>query len=232
MTTHSDNNFNPSLNKVYVCNNSQNLFASTQPDIYRRKGKRAFDLTLVILASPFVLPILGILALLVALNGGRPFYSQKRIGRNGELYTMWKLRTMVADAEQELDRFLATNPVARAEWDRTQKLKHDPRITAFGHFLRRSSMDELPQLWNVLRGDMSIVGPRPMLPSQIGMYSGQAYYSLRPGITGNWQVSARNNSSFAERADYDTIYGKDVSLAVDCSILTATVLVVLKATGH
>ena len=223
-----------SLEHLALQLNKSRIYSTTGtfPDIYRRKGKRALDLALVLLTAPLVLPLVGLLALLIALSGGRPFYSQQRVGRNGQLYTMWKLRTMAHGAEQKLDKYLAANPSAQAEWDKTQKLKHDPRITALGHFLRRSSLDELPQLWNVLRDDMSLVGPRPMLPSQIAMYPGRTYYTLKPGITGNWQVTTRNNSSFAERADFDTAYGRDVSLALDCSLLMATVRVVLKATGN
>ena len=200
--------------------------------LYRNGGKRVFDVVLVVLSLPFVAVIVGLLALCVASQGGRPFYTQDRVGRNGRIYKIWKLRTMVPDADTQLERHLAADPAARAEWDSTQKLKRDPRITPIGLFLRKSSMDELPQLWNVLRGDMSLIGPRPMLPSQTVMYPGTAYYRLRPGISGSWQVSARNESHFAERASYDTAYYGKVTLGVDAGILAATVRVVARATGH
>jgi exopolysaccharide production protein ExoY len=118
------------------------------------------------------------------------------------------------------------------EWDVTQKLKHDPRVTRFGQVLRRSSLDELPQLWNVLIGDMSLIGPRPMMTSQVALYPGKAYYSLRPGITGHWQTAGRNSTSFEARADYDTAYERDLCLGNDLRILMRTVTVVLKATGY
>ena len=127
-----------------------------------------------------------------------------------------------------LDQTLA----ARAEWDASQKLRDDPRITRVGRILRRTSLDELPQLWNVLRGDMSLVGPRPMMPSQRSLYPGRAYFALRPGLTGLWQVSKRNEASFAERASFDDDYYRRLSFALDARVLVATVRVVLRATGH
>jgi lipopolysaccharide/colanic/teichoic acid biosynthesis glycosyltransferase len=199
---------------------------------YRRLGKRVFDTTLVLLSLPFTVIIVGGLAGCIAVSGGTPFYTQDRVGRNGTIYRIWKLRTMVVDADSRLDQHLAADPAARLEWDRTQKLRNDPRITRIGRFLRASSMDELPQLWNVLRGDMSLVGPRPMMPSQIPLYPGTAYYRLRPGISGSWQVSARNESTFAERTVFDTDYDGKVSLREDLRILRATIRVVLRRTGH
>ncbi|QCO58106.1 sugar transferase (plasmid) [Pseudorhodobacter turbinis] len=204
--------------------------ASKKP--YRNGGKRVLDIVIVLLTAPFVVPIIAILALLIARDGANPFYVQSRVGAQGKLYKMWKLRSMVVNAESKLEAYLASNADARAEWVRDQKLKSDPRITRFGKLLRRSSMDELPQLWNVLRGDMSLVGPRPMMPSQQAIYPGHDYYELRPGITGSWQVSERNESTFADRAAFDTAYNKDLSLAHDTRILAATVRVVLKATGY
>lgn len=200
--------------------------------LYRGIGKRLVDVTLVLMAAPAVLIIIGLLALLVALDGGRPFYFQKRVGRGGRIYTMWKLRSMVVDADNRLEAHLRQNPVARTEWDSTQKLKSDPRITAFGRFIRKSSLDELPQLWNVFKGDMSIVGPRPMMVSQQELYIGKDYYALRPGITGLWQVSARNESTFADRARFDAEYNRSLSLGTDMRLILATFRVVLRATGH
>jgi lipopolysaccharide/colanic/teichoic acid biosynthesis glycosyltransferase len=144
---------------------------------------------------------------------------------------MWKLRSMVANADQLLSVYLAENPDARIEWDHSQKLRYDPRITRVGRIIRKTSLDELPQLWNVLRGDMSLVGPRPMMVDQQELYPGTAYYALRPGITGFWQVSVRNESSFSERAHFDADYLGRMSFVTDLKVLARTVSVVLNGTG-
>lgn len=198
---------------------------------YRQGGKRLLDVVLCLLAAPFAVPLIALFAIIVALGGGQPFYSQARIGRGGRTYRMWKMRSMVKDADDILEAHLAADPAARAEWDRDQKLKCDPRVTPFGRLLRRSSMDELPQLWNVIRGEMSLVGPRPMMCAQKPLYPGRDYYNLRPGITGSWQVSERNTSSFAERAVFDTSYNQNLSLREDLRILRDTVAVVFRGTG-
>jgi len=199
--------------------------------IYRRFAKRALDIAIVAVVSLPVAMVVLLLALLVATDGRSPFYMQARVGRGGRLFRMVKLRTMVWQADRVLDGYLASNPAARAEWDRDQKLRHDPRVTRIGALLRRSSLDELPQLWNVLRGDMSIVGPRPMMDSQRAIYPGTEYYAMRPGITGFWQVSVRNESSFSERAAFDRRYFHELSLRTDLGVIWRTVGVVLRATG-
>lgn len=199
--------------------------------VYLDVVKPTLDVLLVLLAAPFVVPLVLILAFIVSLDGGKPFYSQDRVGKGGRTYRIWKLRTMDVDADEKLAAFLCANPAARAEWDHSQKLRDDPRITYLGRMLRRTSLDELPQLWNVLLGDMSLVGPRPMMVSQKSLYPGEAYYALRPGITGLWQVSARNESGFAARASYDFEYWRTVSLATDLRLLAATVRVVTRGTG-
>ena len=199
---------------------------------YRNVFKRVLDLSLITLALPFVVPLIAVLALLVWLNGGRPFYSQPRVGVNGKVYRIWKLRTMVPDADARLDSYLRENPILQHEWLTKQKLLKDPRITPLGRILRKTSLDELPQLFNVVRGEMSLVGPRPMMVSQEELYPGRAYYRLRPGITGPWQVSDRNETRFAERARYDDEYDRSLSLGRDLSILMATFRVVLRGTGH
>ena len=203
-----------------------------QHGLYRAAAKRGLDVGLILLALPVVLPLILSLALLVMLDGHRPFYTQPRIGRNGRIFRFWKLRSMVHNAEARLSEHLARDAGARAEWDHAQKLKCDPRITRIGLVLRKTSLDELPQLWNVLKGDMSLVGPRPMMPEQQAIYPGTAYYSLRPGITGSWQVTDRNESSFAARAEFDTSYEETLSLGNDLRILAATVAVVLRGTGY
>ena len=200
--------------------------------MYRGGGKRLLDLLAVLAFLPPVILVILLLAVVVALDGGRPFYSQLRVGRGGRIYRMWKLRSMVPDAEARLRAYLDADPAALAEWSATQKLKRDPRVTRFGRLLRKSSLDELPQLLNVLKGDMSLVGPRPMMPSQQVLYPGSAYYELRPGITGLWQVSERNGTTFADRARFDAEYDRTLSFRNDLRLLLATVRVVLRATGY
>lgn len=194
-------------------------------------GKRMIDIALVLLGAPIALPLIALLVVLVRLDGGPAFYLQPRVGKGGRIFNLWKLRSMVPDAEKALETYLQSNPAARAEWDAHQKLRHDPRLTAIGGFIRRYSLDELPQLWNVLIGDMSLVGPRPMLPNQRKLYPGTDYYDLRPGITGLWQISERNNCTFAERATYDSRYAQTMSAATDLLILVRTVAVVFRGTG-
>lgn len=203
-----------------------------QKSAYRLFVKRALDITLTSLAIPLVLPLVAMLALLVSLDGRNPFYSQPRVGKNGKTFRLWKLRTMVHNADSLLEDYLRNNPSAREEWNATQKLKKDPRITWAGRFLRKSSMDELPQLWNVLTGSMSLVGPRPMMLCQKAEYRGQSYYRLSPGITGLWQVSDRNESMFSKRAEYDDTYEQVMSFKTDVSVLARTVRVVMRGTGY
>jgi lipopolysaccharide/colanic/teichoic acid biosynthesis glycosyltransferase len=215
-----------------------NPFSGTQSSnrddngIYRRRLKRVFDLTMLLLAAPFVLIVVGLLAILVRRDGGPAFYAQDRIGRNGRPFRCWKLRSMVIDAEAQLADYFDRDPAARAEWETHQKLKNDPRITSLGRFMRKTSLDELPQLWNVLKGDMSLVGPRPILPEQRALYPGKAYYALRPGLTGFWQVGDRNHSSFADRAVHDTQYSSRLSFPTDLLVLLMTLRVVLRGTGY
>lgn len=205
---------------------------SAPAGLYRNVFKRALDILAVLMSAPVVVPIVAILALLVAREGGMPFYSQFRVGRNGRPFRMWKLRTMVVDADARMNAFLDANPDARAEWDRNQKLRDDPRITRFGQILRKSSLDELPQLWNVFIGDMSLVGPRPMMVNQQSLYPGKAYFLVRPGVTGLWQTTDRNQTSFEARADFDTVYEQQLSLSSDLRIILKTVGVVVKGTGY
>jgi lipopolysaccharide/colanic/teichoic acid biosynthesis glycosyltransferase len=198
---------------------------------YRAGGKRLIDLLLVCLAAPVVLVLLAPLALLVRRDGGPFLYRQQRLGRDGRVFQMLKIRTMVVDADARLAALCAADPALAAEWRVNQKLARDPRITRIGHVLRRTSIDELPQLWNVFRGDMALVGPRPMTVAQGPLYPGTAYYLLRPGVTGPWQVSDRHESSFAARAIYDTDYERELSLAGDLRLLARTVGVVFGCRG-
>lgn len=198
---------------------------------YRNHTKRLFDLGFVAIIALPVTMVVVVLAVLIALDGHSPFYRQKRVGKNGRIFSMWKLRSMVPDAERKLADYLSKNPEVRAEWEEKQKLIKDPRITPLGRLIRKTSLDELPQFWNVLTGDMSVVGPRPMMVDQVKLYPGIAYYAMRPGITGFWQVSERNLTSFAERAQHDSEYYRVLSFKTDLRVVIQTVGVVLTATG-
>lgn len=200
--------------------------------IYRKFGKRIFDILFTLAIAPFVVPFVAAAAFLVAMDGHNPFYSQLRVGKDGKIFRMWKLRTMVNKADKLLDAYLAENPVAKLEWESTQKLKKDPRVTLVGRLLRKTSMDELPQLMNVLNGTMSVIGPRPMMVSQQDAYLGKGYYRLRPGITGLWQVSDRNECEFVGRVRYDDIYDRICSLRTDMWVLMRTAVVVIRCTGY
>jgi exopolysaccharide production protein ExoY len=200
--------------------------------VYRHGAKRGLDILFVLLTLPISVPLILGMMCLVAFSGGNPIYRQKRLGRDGRVFHMFKIRTMVPGADALLDDYLSRTPEARREWDETQKLKHDPRITSLGLCLRKSSLDELPQLINVLIGDMSLVGPRPMMVDQKALYPGTAYFDLRPGITGPWQVSDRNHTTFAERAAYDSGYLASMSFVYDIALLMKTVKVVWRGTGY
>lgn len=206
--------------------------AAEERGLYRNGVKRLAETLLVLMTAPVTLPLILLMALLVALDGGNPFFVQKRLGRNGQVFRIWKLRSMVVDAESHLQAHLDQDPEARKQWNSTQKLKRDPRVTRIGRLLRKTSMDELPQLLNVLNGTMSLVGPRPMMVNQRRMYYGRAYYRLRPGITGLWQISARNELEFVARVRYDEQYHRDLSVWLDLMILARTVVVVLRGTGY
>mgnify|MGYP002399264544 CR=1 FL=1 len=199
---------------------------------YRKFFKRFLDMAIVLAAAIVVVPLIALLALIVMMDGENPFYTSDRVGKGGRSFRMIKLRTMVAGADKRLEGYLAANPEARREWDATQKLKYDPRVTMLGRFLRKSSLDELPQLWNVLMGHMSLVGPRPMMPEQRELYPGLAYYGLRPGISGLWQISDRNSCTFAKRAEFDNDYDRVLSLRTDLVILLKTFGAVAKGTGY
>lgn len=199
---------------------------------YGRFGKRALDLLLLACLAPMALPLVALFAVMASFDGASPFYGHLRVGRGGRLFTCWKIRTMVPDADARLEAHLAADPEARAEWDAAQKLRRDPRITRFGALLRSTSLDELPQLWNILLGEMTFVGPRPFTPDQTHLYRGRSYYSLRPGLTGMWQVGDRNDTTFAARAVDDARYARELCLPLDLRILVKTAFVVLRRTGR
>jgi exopolysaccharide production protein ExoY len=200
---------------------------------YRKFGKRVFDIFFVVVSLPVMLPLILILAVLVMLDKKAPFFGHRRVGMNGHKFYCWKLRSMAPNAEERLHLHLKSHPEARAEWDANFKLENDPRITRLGSFLRRSSLDELPQLWNILIGEMSIVGPRPVTATELDRYGAylSKYSMMRPGLTGLWQVSGRNNISYEERILMDVDYVNNCNLALDTSIIMRTVMVVVGYTG-
>ena len=196
--------------------------------------KRGFDIVMVLIGGLLCLPIIAAIALSIALSSPGPiFYGQTRIARGGRTFRAWKFRTMNTNAAEVLETYLADNPNLRREWEEDHKLKKDPRITTIGHFLRKTSLDELPQIWNVLVGEMSLVGPRPIVTDEIPKYeeSFELYAKVRPGITGLWQISGRNNTSYAERVQLDSYYVRNWSPWLDLYILVRTIKVVLLREG-
>jgi lipopolysaccharide/colanic/teichoic acid biosynthesis glycosyltransferase len=187
------------------------------------------------LAALFALmPIILLLALAVWLqDGGPPLYGHRRIGRHGRPFVCLKFRSMYVDAEARLQEILITDPQARQEWSANHKLKADPRITPLGDILRKSSLDELPQLFNVIRGDMNLVGPRPIVEAEIGKYGRyfKYYCAVMPGITGLWQVGGRSDVSYRRRVAMDVVYARTKSLSLDVALLIATIPAVLKRKG-
>jgi lipopolysaccharide/colanic/teichoic acid biosynthesis glycosyltransferase len=195
---------------------------------------RALDIVISLLALIFFAPVLISVGLMVkAQDGGSIFFGQTRIGYGGRDFTCYKFRSMLTDADVRLKNLLAVDAAARAEWIRDHKLKTDPRITGFGRFIRKTSLDEFPQLWNVLKGDMSLVGPRPIVQEEICKYGRTfvRYASVRPGITGLWQVSGRNNVSYNRRVAMDRLYCRRRNVAFYLYILAATVPSILAQRG-
>ncbi|CUS78047.1 sugar transferase [Candidatus Kryptobacter tengchongensis] len=196
--------------------------------------KRLLDLILVVSTIPIWLPIIGIIALLIWLKDKHaPFYIHKRIGKGGKLISVIKFRTMIHNAESVLKDYLSKDPLLKAEWEQNFKLKNDPRVTIIGRWLRKSSLDELPQLFNVLKGDMSLVGPRPIVKEEVPRYGDvfNLYIKVYPGITGLWQVSGRTDCNYSERVSMDAFYIKNWSILLDLLILIRTIIVVLKRKG-
>lgn len=199
-----------------------------------RLMKRTLDLAITLLLAPVVIPIIAVVAILVLLESPGPvFHKCERVGRGGRVFKVWKIRSMVLNGDRALREYLEKNPSEYQEWNSTQKLKRDPRITRVGRIIRKTSIDELPQLWNVLIGEMSIVGPRPIQEDQIGMYGPSfiLYKQVRPGITGLWQVSGRNHLPFSERVNLDRFVIQNWSVWLDIYVLALTARVVVTANG-
>jgi lipopolysaccharide/colanic/teichoic acid biosynthesis glycosyltransferase len=200
----------------------------------RLDAMRVLDMSIALVALVVVLPVLLLIAVLVkAQDGGPVLFAQTRIGRNGRRFRCYKIRTMVVDAQARLDAVLASDPAARREWERDHKLRNDPRITGLGRILRESSLDELPQLFNVLNGEMSIVGPRPIVEAEVARYGRffRHYCSVPPGITGLWQVSGRNDVEYRERVALDILYARSRCLKRNLTIMLMTVPAVLLRKG-
>nr|WP_316045110.1 sugar transferase [Bosea sp. BH3] len=199
-----------------------------------RHVKRWLDLALALVLAFALAPLMLLLAALVrGSDGGPALFRQDRIGRGGRLFRCWKFRTMACNAEQALADYIAGNPEAAREWRECQKLTHDPRVTALGAFLRKSSLDELPQLYNILVGEMSFVGPRPIVAAEVERYGDafQQCFSVPPGLTGLWQISGRSDCSYAHRVALDSRYASEWDLLLDAEIMLKTVPAVLLQKG-
>lgn len=202
--------------------------------VYAAGGKRIFDIFFALLLLPVLVPVIALLWCVVRRDGGPGFFGHTRVGQSGKAFKCWKLRSMVVDAEARLQAYLEANPEAAAEWARDHKLTDDPRINRLGHILRKTSLDELPQIWNVLKGEMSFVGPRPIVTKELTKYgsSVSAYLVQKPGITGLWQVSGRNDISYDERVALDVAYMFKRSFSTDLKIIAKTALAVVDRTGR
>jgi len=199
-----------------------------------RAIKYSFDFTLALIITIAIMPILIIIYLLLLIKTkANPIFTQKRIGKGGKEFSIYKFRTMRVDADKALQELLKRDPKAKAEWESEHKLKIDPRVTSIGAFLRKTSLDELPQLYNVLRGEMSLVGPRPIVQDEIKKYGEYFHYfsEVHPGITGLWQVSGRNDITYDERVQLDVWYVRNWSVDLDIVILLKTIDTVLRRKG-
>lgn len=196
-------------------------------------AKRVLDVVGAIVLAIVFSPLISAIVMLMPREGGSIIYKHRRIGRGGRAFECLKFRTMVPNADQVLRELLESDPAINAEWVRDHKLRSDPRVTRLGRFLRRTSLDELPQLWNVMRGEMSLVGPRPVVREELLRYGRnvRAYLSAKPGITGLWQVKGRNDTDYRRRVVLDTYYVRNQNLLLDLYILLKTTRVVLGGSG-
>jgi exopolysaccharide production protein ExoY len=221
---------------------SELLYTTAIPVARQRQNRQSLDETLTeamnallaIIALIFLAPVMLGVALAVFMQDGGPMvFAHRRIGRGGRYFYCLKFRSMAVDAERRLNDLLASDPAARAEWEKDHKLRDDPRVTKLGAFLRKSSLDELPQLFNVLKGEMSLVGPRPIVDAEIVKYGRrfESYCAVKPGITGLWQVSGRNDTTYRTRVALDCVYAKRRNVILDSAIIAATVPAVLLRKG-
>lgn len=203
-------------------------------DPWARRLKRTLDLSCAVAGGVLVSPLILLIVLLIKLDSeGNAFYGHKRLGADDEYFPCWKFRTMRADADRLLEQFLASDPELKLEWEQSHKLRKDPRVTRIGGFLRKTSLDELPQLWNVLRGEMSLIGPRPIVSDEVPKYREgyELYRRIRPGMSGLWQVSGRSDTDYDERVEMDSYYVRNWSVWLDVVILARTIKIVLRGRG-
>ena len=202
---------------------------------FNQVAKRTFDIVVSVMLLPFILPIIGVLAYFIKKESpGNVFYAHNRVGKDGKIIPVLKFRSMYSDAQERLQKLLESDPAIREEWEKNYKLKNDPRVTKIGKFIRESSLDELPQIFNVLKGEMSLVGPRPVVEEELKKYykdSAEYYKMVKPGITGFWQVSGRSDTDYDFRVKVDTWYVYNWSLWLDIMVLIKTVRVVLLKEG-
>lgn len=206
---------------------------SSNLDLGSNMHKRTLDFIGSLLLIIIISPILIIIAFLIRQDGGSSFYYQERVGYGGKIFKCLKFRSMVVNSKERLEEVLANSSEARTEWEKDFKLKNDPRVTSIGSFLRKTSLDELPQLFNVLKGDMSLVGPRPVVEDELRRYGSLEgkYLSTRPGMTGLWQVSGRNDTTYRERVSLDCYYVDNWKIHTDLFLLVKTLTVVFYGRG-
>ena len=215
--------------KIMLLNLHNNL-----AHVYNRTIKFIFDMVLTVVGTICISPILLLLVVLIRLDSPGPvIFAHKRIGRHGKPFMCYKFRTMCLDAQDRLEEYLQRNPELRKEWEKDFKLKNDPRITRIGHFLRKTSLDELPQIFNVLKGEMSLVGPRPIIKAEVPRYGDYIndYFMVRPGITGMWQVNGRSDTTYDERVRMDSWYVRNWAVWLDVMLLFRTFKAVFKGKG-
>jgi Undecaprenyl-phosphate galactose phosphotransferase WbaP len=196
--------------------------------------KRCIDLLLLLISSPITIPVTVFIALIVKITSPGPiFYGHKRIGKNGREFKCWKFRSMVIDADKQLEKILAENPEMRAEWEKDRKFTNDPRVTKIGKILRKTSIDEIPQFFNILTGEMSFIGPRPVTEPELAKYGKKSDFilSVQPGLSGMWQISGRSDTGYEERVTLDSYYIQNWSVWLDIWIIIKTVYVVLRGKG-
>ncbi len=196
--------------------------------------KRLVDIVLVLLASPLILAVCLVIALLIrSTSPGPVFFCHRRIGKSGRFFSMWKFRSMRMNADELLEQYFVEHPASRTEWSATHKLRHDPRVTPLGRFIRRTSLDEIPQMWNVLNGTMSLVGPRPIVAAEVQKYGSEYFYycAAKPGLTGLWQVSGRSTLTYDQRVELDRQYVLHCDLLGDLGILFRTFRCVIEKDG-